>query len=371
VIIGTPKEIKNKEFRVGLTPLSVQTLTQDGHKVLIEKNAGEGSGFFDDDYIKSGAVICNSAKDIFDKSELIVKVKEPQKIETDQLQEGQILFTYLHLASSLELTHQLLNSKCKSIAYETITSDTHGLPLLMPMSEVAGRLSVQAGASCLEKHHGGIGLLLSGSSFSDPAKTLIIGGGVVGYNAALIANGMGSQMTILEKSITRIDFLKNKFPNADVLSIDDTKIEEILPKFDLVIGAVLIPGAQAPKIIKRDHLKIMKKGSVLVDVAIDQGGCFETSKATSHDNPTYIIDEVVHYCVANMPGAVPRTSTISLNSATLAYIQKLADSGLEKFCKDSQHHLNGLNTYLGKLTCKPVADLFNLSYSSPQDLFDC
>ena len=369
MIIGVPKEIKNNEFRVGLTPQSIGILIDNGHEVIVESNAGIGSGFSNEDYINIGAKIFKTPNDIYEKSELIIKVKEPQLSETQLLKPNQILFTYLHLASSKNLTEQLLESKCISIAYETITSDSQGLPLLTPMSEIAGRLSIQAGARCLEKHSGGSGILLGGSSYSPPANTLVIGGGVVGYNAALIADGMKSNLTILEKNNERIDFLKNEFPKAQILNIDDVNIEDIVSEYDLIVGAVLIPGAQAPQIIQKKHLQSMKHSCVMVDVAIDQGGCFETSKATTHEDPTYIIDNVIHYCVANMPGAVPRTSTISLNTATLPYIQKLANSGIEAFCKNSPHHLNGLSTYNGMLTYKPVADLFKLTYSSPIDIF--
>ncbi len=369
MIIGVPKEIKNNEFRVGLTPSSVKSLIDHNHSVFIEKNAGLGSGFDDSDYIKSGAQISENSDDIFKISELIIKVKEPQLIETEKLRSDQIIFTYLHLASSRELTDQLIKSKCSAVAYETITSENNDLPLLTPMSEIAGRLSVQAGAKCLEKHNGGIGVLLSGSSYCEPAKTLIIGGGVVGYNAALIAHGMKSDITILEKSISRIDFLKKEFPNSNILNIDDIEIEKILPIFDLVIGAVLIPGAQAPKIIKKGHLKLMKKNSVLVDVAIDQGGCFETSKVTTHQDPTFEIDKIIHYCVANMPGAVPRTSTISLNSVTLPYIIDLANYGIKNFCNLSNHHSKGLNVHQGKLTYKSVADLFDIPHADPLKVF--
>ena len=369
MIIGVPKEIKNNEFRVGLTPQSIETLIDNGHEVIVESNAGIGSGFSNEDYINIGAKIFKTPNDIYEKSELIIKVKEPQLTETQLLKPNQILFTYLHLASSKNLTEQLLESKCTSIAYETITSDSQGLPLLTPMSEIAGRLSIQAGARCLEKHSGGSGILLGGSSYSPPANTLVIGGGVVGYNAALIADGMKSHLTILEKNNERIDFLKNEFPKAQILNIDDINMEDIVSEYDLIVGAVLIPGAQAPQIIQKKHLQLMKHSCVMVDVAIDQGGCFETSKATTHEDPTYVIDNVIHYCVANMPGAVPRTSTISLNTATLPYIQKLANSGIEAFCKNSAHHLNGLSTYKGMLTYKPVADLFKLTYSSPIDIF--
>ncbi len=363
MIIGLPKEIKNHEYRVGLTPESVHSLIAKNHNVLIESNAGIGSGFSDDDYIRVGGNILYTAKDIFSNSDLIIKVKEPQIEEIELIKEDQIIFTYLHLASSKNLTNQLLNKKCISIAYETISDDLVGLPLLKPMSEVAGRLSIQAGARCLEKTFGGLGVLLGGSSYSKPAETLVIGGGVVGYNASLIATGMGSNLTILEKSKSKIEYLKNKFPKALVLNFDDIKIQDLLVNADLVIGAVLIPGTLAPKVITAKDLKIMQKGSVIVDVSIDQGGCFETSHATTHQEPTYIIDNVIHYCVANMPGAVPRTSTISLNTATINYILQLADMGAEKFCKIDHHHLNGLNTYKGHLTYKPVADNFNMKYT--------
>ena len=368
MIIGVPKEIKNNEFRVGLTPLSVKNLIKDDHDLLIEANAGIGSGFTDEDYLEVGARIVKNPETIFRLSELIIKVKEPQASETRLLKPNQILFTYLHLASSKDLTMQLLNSNCISLAYETITNDDKSLPLLTPMSEIAGRLSVQAGARCLEKHSGGTGILLGGSSFSDPAQTLVIGGGVVGYNASIIANGMKSKLTIIEKSPIRIEYLKKQFPNAEVLNIDNIKIEDLLPNFDLVIGAVLIPGSQAPRVIRKKDLSCLKPNSVLVDVAIDQGGCFETSKPTTHEEPTYSVDNIIHYCVANMPGAVPRTSTISLNSATLPYIKKLANMGINDFCKDSHHNLNGLNTYKGKVTYMPVSNAFELSYFSPKDL---
>ena len=370
MIVGVPKEIKNNEFRVGLTPQSIKLLVENNHEIIVESNAGVGSGFLDEDYIRAGAKIFNKPQDIFKNSELIIKVKEPQLSETQLLKPDQILFTYLHLASSKQLTEQLLESKCISIAYETITSDLHGLPLLTPMSEIAGRLSIQAGARCLEKHSGGSGILLGGSSYSPPANTLVIGGGVVGYNAALIADGMKSKLTILEKNHERINFLKNEFPRAKILNIDDIIIEDIISDYDLIIGAVLIPGAQAPQIIQKEHLQLMKHSCVIVDVAIDQGGCFETSKATTHEDPTYVIDNVIHYCVANMPGAVPRTSTISLNTATLPYILQLANMDIKAFCQTSHHHLNGLSTYKGKLTYKPVADLFEFPYSSPSDIFD-
>ncbi len=368
MIIGVPKEIKNNEFRVGLSPDSVKSLVKEGHNLLIEKGAGIGSGFKDEEFIEAGASIIQSPEEVFQQSNLIVKVKEPQSNETKLLKADQILFTYLHLASSKDLTMQLLNSNCISIAYETITSDDKGLPLLTPMSEIAGRLSIQAGARCLEKHSGGPGILLGGSSYSKPAKTLIIGGGVVGFNAALIADGMKSKITILEKSPSRIELLKKNFPKAEILNIDNIKIEELLPNFNLVIGAVLIPGSQAPNVIQKKHLKYMSQNSVLVDVAIDQGGCFETSKPTTHDKPTYIVDDIIHYCVANMPGAVPRTSTISLNTVTLPYIKKLANLGTDDFFKESHHNLNGLNTYKGKITYKPVSDIFNIPYHSAQDI---
>ena len=368
MIIGVPKEIKNHEYRVGLTPKSVELLVKSNHSVVVENQAGIGSGFTNDNYLSAGAKIEETARNIFNDSDLIIKVKEPQIEEISLIKKDQIIFTYLHLASSENLTKQLIDSKCISIAYETISDAANGLPLLTPMSEIAGRLSVQAGAQCLEKHSGGLGILLGGSSYSKPAETLVIGGGVVGYNASLIATGMGSNLTIVEKSKSKIEYLKNKFPKALVLNFDDIKIQDLLVSADLVIGAVLIPGTLAPKVITAKDLKIMQVGSVIVDVSIDQGGCFETSRATTHKDPTFVIDNVIHYCVANMPGAVPRTSTISLNTATIDYILQLADMGAEKFCKIDNHHLNGLNTYKGHLTYKPVADIFNMKYTDPNSI---
>ena len=363
MIIGIPKEIKNHEYRVGLTPKSVKFLINKKHDVFIENNAGIGSGFSNDDYSRVGGKILHTAKDLFDRSDLIIKVKEPQLEEINLMKEDQIIFTYLHLASSQNLTNQLIKKKCIAFAYETISDDLVGLPLLKPMSEVAGRLSIQAGARCLEKTLGGRGILLGGSSYSKPAKTLVIGGGVVGYNASLIALGMGSDVTIIEKSLSKINFLKKEFPKAIVLNLNDIKVLDYLSESDLVIGAVLIPGALAPKVINKKDLNFMKPGSVIVDVAIDQGGCFETSRATTHQDPTYIINGVIHYCVANMPGAVPRTSTISLNTATIGYISELAKLGAENFCKIDHHHLNGLNVYKGHLTYRPVAENFKMQYT--------
>jgi len=368
MIIGVPKEIKNHEYRVGLTPESVKRLNAESHSVLVETNAGLGSGFTNQNYIDAGGRIIETADKLFNASDLIIKVKEPQTDEINMIKENQIIFTFLHLASSEDLTKKLIKKKCISIAYETISDDLVGLPLLKPMSEVAGRLSIQAGARCLEKTFGGLGILLGGSSYSNPAKTLVIGGGVVGYNASLIALGMGSDVTILEKSLSKIDFLKKEFPKATVLNFDDISMQDILSVSDLVIGAVLIPGTLAPKVITKKNLGIMKSGSVIVDVAIDQGGCFETSHATTHQDPTYIVDNIIHYCVANMPGAVPRTSTISLNTVTINYISDLANLGSENFCKIDHHHLNGLNTYKGHLTYKPVADNFNMSYTEPHSV---
>lgn len=366
--IGVPKEIKNHEYRIGLTPESVKRLVEQNHIVFIENNAGLGSGFKNEDYLSSGAKIKQNAKEVFNDSDLIIKVKEPQPEEIHFIKKDQIIFTYLHLASSETLTRQLMKSKCISIAYETISDNYDQLPLLKPMSEIAGRLSIQAGAKCLEKHSGGLGILLGGSSYSNPAETLVIGGGVVGYNASIIALGIGSNLTILEKSLPKIKYLKTKFPNSSVLNFDDIKIQDLLIKSDLVIGAVLIPGTLAPKVIKAADLKTMQEGSVIVDVSIDQGGCFETSHPTTHQDPTYIIDGVIHYCVANMPGAVPRTATISLNTATIDYILQLAEMGVEKFCQIDHHHLNGLNTYKGHLTYKPVADNFNIDYTNPKSI---
>ena len=331
MIIGVPKEIKNHEYRVGLTPRSVKEFVSHGHTVLVETNAGIGIGASDDDYSSHGAEIISSAKEVFATADMIVKVKEPQAVEIAMLREGQILYTYLHLAPDPEQTKGLVKSGAICIAYETVTSPRGGLPLLAPMSEVAGRMSIQAGAHVLEKAQGGRGMLLGGVPGVAPAKVVIIGGGVVGSNAAQMALGARAQVTVLDRSTQALARLDKEFNGAvkTVYSTQDS-LEEYVLDADLVIGGVLIPGAAAPKLVTEAMVKAMKMGSVLVDVAIDQGGCFETSRATTHDEPTYMVDGIVHYCVANMPGGVPRTSTIALNNATLPFLINLANKGYQK-----------------------------------------
>ncbi|MCL9782281.1 alanine dehydrogenase [Vibrio sp. S4M6] len=363
MIIGVPKEIKNHEYRVGMIPASVRELVSLGHQVYVETKAGLGIGFSDDDYISVGASILPAASDVFAKADMIVKVKEPQAVERAMLREGQILFTYLHLAPDLPQTEDLIKSKAVCIAYETVTDNVGRLPLLAPMSEVAGRMSIQAGAQTLEKSHGGRGLLLGGVPGVEPAKVVIVGGGVVGANAARMAVGLRADVTILDRNLDTLRKLDEEFQGqAKVVYSTEDAIEKHVLEADLVIGAVLIPGAAAPKLITKEHIKRMKTGSAVVDVAIDQGGCFETSHATTHAEPTYIVDDVVHYCVANMPGAVARTSTFALNNATLPYIIKLANQGYREALLDDKGFLEGLNVIHGKVTCKEVAESFNLEY---------
>lgn len=371
MIIGVPKEIKNHEYRVGMIPSSVRELVSHGHQVLIETNAGHGIGISDNDYIASGASILPTAADIFAKAEMIVKVKEPQAVERALLKEGQILFTYLHLAPDFPQTEELIKSKAVCIAYETVTDNMGRLPLLAPMSEVAGRMSIQAGAQALEKSRGGCGLLLSGVPGVAPAKVVILGGGVVGANAARMAVGLRADVTIIDKNIDTLRKLDEEFQgSAKVLFSTKDTVEQNVLNADLVIGAVLIPGAAAPKLVTKQHISQMKAGSAIVDVAIDQGGCFETSHATTHAEPTYIIDDVVHYCVANMPGAVARTSTYALNNATLPYILKLANKGYQRALLEDSGLINGLNVIHGKVTCKAVADAFQLDYVDPRQAIE-
>jgi alanine dehydrogenase len=362
--IGVPKEIKVREYRVGLTPTSVREIAAHGHTIDVETGAGAGIGASDDDYKKAGAAIAATAKDIFATADMIVKVKEPQAIERKMLRQGQVLFTYLHLAPDPTQTKDLVASGATCIAYETVTSATGGLPLLAPMSEVAGRMSIQAGAYHLEKPHGGRGLLLGGVPGVAPGKVVILGGGVVGTHAASIAVGMGADVVVIDRSVDALRRIWTQFGrNVETAYSTRDAIDHHLREADLVIGGVLIPGASAPKLITRDHLKHMKHGSVLVDVAIDQGGCAETSKATTHDEPTYIIDNVIHYCVANMPGGVPRTSTYALNNATLPFVLALADKGWKKALTDDVHLRNGLNVWNGKITCEPVAAALKYGYT--------
>ncbi len=368
MLLGVPKEIKNNEYRVGMVPASVRELIGQGHQVMVEHNAGIGIGFTDDDYTQVGAEIRNTAAEIFAQSEMIIKVKEPQAIERAMLREDQILFTYLHLAPDAEQTKDLVASKAVCIAYETVTASNGSLPLLAPMSEVAGRMSIQAGAQCLEKSMSGQGMLLGGVPGVEPAKVTIIGGGVVGTNAAQMAVGMGAQVIILDRSIEVLRRLNMQF-GATVQAIYSTAdaLERHVLDSDLVIGGVLIPGASAPKLVTREMISKMKPGAAVVDVAIDQGGCFETSHATTHAEPTFIVDDVVHYCVANMPGAVARTSTFALNNATLPYIKKLANSGYKKALLNDHHFLNGLNVIHGKVTCESVAEALGYEFVEAKD----
>ncbi len=364
--IGVPKEIKSQEYRVGLTPEAVSELSADGHEVWVETLAGAGIGSMDEDYLASGAIIKDTAAEIFAHCEMIVKVKEPQAVERAMLRPGQILYTYLHLAPDPEQTNDLIKSGAVCIAYETVTDDSGELPLLKPMSQVAGRLATQVGATALQKLGGGRGVLLGGVPGVSSGKVVVIGGGDVGYNAALMAIGLQADVTILERSNKVMEKLSYEFGNrAQVRRSTPDALAKLLTEADLVIGAVLIPGAAAPKLVTRDMLPTMKEGAVLVDVAIDQGGCFETSKATTHADPTYVIDGVVHYCVANMPGAVARTSTYALNAATLYNAKRIARLGWKGAMREDPHLLNGLNVCEGKLTIKAVADAQGLDWVEP------
>ena len=369
--IGAPKEIKPQENRIGLTPDSVKILTSNGHEVLIENNGGFEAGFYNDQYKRVGAKIIDKAEDIFNDSDIIVKVKEPLSNEVKMIRENQIVFTYLHLAAAKELTEGLIKSKSICIAYETVTDNNGRLPLLAPMSAVAGRMSIQAGAHSLEKNQKGRGLLLGGAPGVDPANVVILGGGVVGENAALIATGMKAKVYIVDKSEKRLEQLKSIFGDKIIPQLSEkTDLKKLISNCDLLIGGVLIPGAEAPKLVTKDMIKTMKRGSVIVDVAIDQGGCVETSKATTHANPTYIVDDVVHYCVANMPGGVPRTSTLALNKAIIPFLSKLANEGYKKALKKDKNFLAGLNVHKGIVTYKAVADVFGHQYISPSKVIN-
>jgi alanine dehydrogenase len=371
MLIGVPKEIKNHEYRVGLTPAAVKEFVTHGHQVIVEVDAGTSIGFTDEQYVSAGAEMIAEAKTIFDRADMIVKVKEPQPNECKMLRKGQTLYTYLHLAPDPVQTELLVKSGATCIAYETVTDNRGALPLLAPMSEVAGRMSVQAGAHYLEKAQGGSGTLLGGVPGVAPGKVLVIGGGVVGTNAAKMALGLGADVTILDRSLTRLRELDDIF-NGQLKTVFSTvdAIEHYSSKADLVVGAVLIPGAAAPKLLTREHISNMKEGSVVVDVAIDQGGCFETAKATTHQDPVYIIDGVVHYCVANMPGGVARTATMALNNATLPFGLALANKGPKQAMLDDPHLLNGLNVHEGKITYKAVVDALgdsmDLTYMDPR-----
>jgi alanine dehydrogenase len=369
MVIGVPKEIKNNEFRVGMTPQSVQAVIAHGHQVMVETSAGTGVGFTDQDYLDVGAQIKASASEVFAEAEMIVKVKEPQPTECTMLRENQILFTYLHLAPDPQQTQQLIASGAVCIAYETVENEQKRLPLLAPMSEVAGRMSIQVGAHFLEETYGGRGVLLGGVTGVEPAEVLIIGAGTVGRNAAQMAIGLGANVTILTHRPAKSDKLKQEFgENIQTGLSSPESIAEAIVNADLVVGAVLVPGASAPKLISKEQLKTMKPGAVIVDVAIDQGGCFETSRPTTHQQPIYIVDGIVHYCVANIPGAVPRTSTLALNNATLPYILKLADKGYKRALLDDSGFLLGLNVIHGQVTCENVAQSLNLDYKDPVKL---
>ena len=365
--IGCPKEIKPQEFRVGMTPNAAQEAVAHGHSVVIQTGAGVGAGFPDADYTAAGAEILDSAEEIFATADMIVKVKEPQAVERKMLREGQLLFTYLHLAPDPDQTHDLLASGCTAIAYETVTDAAGGLPLLAPMSEVAGRLAPQVGSWTLQKANGGRGVLMGGVPGVGPAKVAVIGGGVVGTHAARVAAGMGADVTVLDMSLNRMRYLDDVFGGQfQTRYASKGNTAELVAEADMVIGAVLIPGAEAPKLVSRAQLSTMKQGAAIVDVAIDQGGCFETSRATTHEDPIYEVDGIMHYCVANMPGAVARTSTIALGNATMPFMLALADKGWRKACEDDAHLLNGLNVHAGKLTYFAVGKALGLDVLSPQ-----
>lgn len=365
--VGVPKEIKNHEYRVGLTPESVAEFVSAGHELFVETGAGEGIGAKDDDYTAAGGTILPSARKVFETADMIVKVKEPQPSETAMLRPGQILFTYLHLAPDPEQTKALIASGAVCIAYETVTAPNGGLPLLKPMSQVAGRMSIQAGATALEKAHGGRGVLLGGVPGVRPARVIVIGGGVVGFNAAQMAVGLGANVTILDRNADTLENLAKHFEaRANTAYSTRTRLLELLETADLVIGAVLVPGAAAPQLVRREDLSLMQKGSVLVDVAIDQGGCFETSEPTTHDAPTYEVDGIVHYCVANMPGGVARTSTYALNNVTLPFALRIAENGWKRALGMNRHLLQGLNVWDGKITNRPVADALGYEFVAPE-----
>lgn len=369
MLIGVPKEIKNFEYRVGLVPSSVRELIANGHQVVVQRGAGEKIGFDDESYEQAGASITQTAEEIYQNAEMIIKVKEPQPIECKMLRENQVLFTYLHLAPDPEQAKLLEQSGCIAVAYETVTNHNGGLPLLAPMSEVAGRMAIQAGANSLEIKNGGRGMLLGGVPGVVPAKVVVLGGGVVGTNSVRVAMGMGANVVVIDKSLERLYHLDLQFGSKiNTIFSTTAAIEEHVQNADLVIGAVLIPGASAPRLVTKNMLSQMRPGSVIVDVSIDQGGCFETSKATTHQNPTYVVDGVVHYCVANMPGAVPRTSTFALNNATLPFVLSLANYGYKEAMRRNHHLLNGLNVAQGKITYKAVAEALNMPYTPAEEM---
>jgi alanine dehydrogenase len=367
MIIGVLKEIKTEENRVAMVPAGAEILIHNGHTVLVETGAGNGSGYSDDAYREHGAEVLSSAEEIFARAEMVMHVKEPQPSEYDLIREGQIIFTYLHLAADAQLTRALLKSKAVCIAYETIQKEDGSLPLLTPMSEVAGRMSVQEAAKYLEMSQGGLGVLLGGVTGVDPGNVLVIGGGVVGVNAAKMACGLGAKVTILDTNLDKLRYLSDIMPkNCFPLMSSPAAIREFITQADVVIGAVLLPGAKAPKLINREMLQTMKQGAVLVDVAIDQGGCFETSRPTTHNNPVYTVDGIVHYCVANMPGAVAKTSTMALTNATLPYTIQIADNGWRQAMRLNPEIAHGANVIDGTITYKSVADAFDMVYTAVQ-----
>lgn len=369
--IGVPKEVKNHEYRVGLTPSSVRELIVNGHEIVIETDAGSGIDISDTDYINAGARIIDSAEGVYTEADMIVKVKEPQPQECPLLREGQILFTYLHLAPDPKLSEMIMQSGCTAIAYETVTDEKGRLPLLAPMSEVAGRMSIQAGAHALEKAQGGRGILLGGVAGVSPGKVVVLGGGVVGSNAIRVATGMEAQVTVLDKSLDRLRELDFHYgASLNTIYATQDAIERYVMDADLIIGAVLVPGGSAPKLVSRELLSQMKPGAVLVDVSIDQGGCFETSTPTTYADPTYVVDGIVHYCVANMPGGAARTSTFALNNATLPFIIELANKGASKAMLENSHLRNGLNVYKGKITHPAVAESLGQKCYSPLEVLN-
>jgi alanine dehydrogenase len=371
MIIGVPKEIKNNENRVGLTPAGVSALVKAGHQLFVQATAGNGSGIKDEEYVTAGATILPTIEDVYAKSEMIIKVKEPIEQEYPLIKEGQLLFTYFHFASHEPLTTAMIKSKAVCVAYETVEKTDRSLPLLTPMSEVAGRMSIQEGAKYLEKPMGGRGILLGGVPGVRPASVLVLGGGIVGTQAAKMAAGLGADVTLMDISLPRLRQLDDLLPaNVKTVYSNEYNIREAIKTSDLIVGAVLIPGAKAPSLITRDMLNTMRPGTVMVDVAIDQGGCFETSKATTHQDPIYVVDNVIHYCVANMPGAVPYTSTLALTNATLPYALQLANKGWKKACADNKELELGLNVVDGKVVYKGVAEAFNLPYVDVKEVLN-
>lgn len=371
MVIGVPKEIKNNENRVALTPAGVAELRKNGHTVYVQVNAGLGSGFEDEEYIAAGAQMLPTIEDVYGIAEMIMKVKEPISLEYDLIKENQLLFTYFHFASSEELTHAMIERKAICLAYETVEKADRSLPLLVPMSEVAGRMAIQEGAKYLEKPQKGRGILLGGVPGVKPANVLVLGGGIVGAQAARMAAGLGARVTLMDISLPRLRYLADVMPeNVDTIMSNEYNIREEVKRSDLIVGAVLIPGAKAPHLVTRDMLKLMRPGTVLVDVAVDQGGCIETCRPTTHEDPTYIIDDVVHYCVANMPGAVPYTSTVALTNATLPYALQLANKGWQQACRDNNELRLGLNVVTGSVVYQGVADAFGLPLTAVNNVLD-